>query len=171
MTVIVEDGTGLADANSYVSEDEADTYADDRGITAWSDSAADKEAALVRATTTLDATYRNRFSGSRLNGRAQALEWPRLNSYDYLGNLLDDDEVPIEVRDATIELAFRELADPGSTMPDLDRTIRSLKAGSVSIEYASNAAAKTSFSIISAIMSSLVGSGTATSLVGESVRG
>jgi len=170
MTITVEDGTGLADANSYVSEDEADTYAEDRGITAWTDSQDDKEAALVRATTTLDAMYRTRFSGSKLNGRAQALEWPRINSFDYLGNLLDDDEVPIEVRDATIELAIRELADPGSTMPDLDRAVRSLRAGSVSIEYASNAAAKTSFSIVNAIMSSLVGTG-ATSLVGEAVRG
>lgn len=170
MTIVVEDGTGLADANSYVSEDEADTYADDRGITAWTDSTADKEAALVRATTTLDATYRTRFTGSKLNGRAQALEWPRINAYDWLGNLLDDDEVPIEVRDATVELAIRELADPGSTMPDLDRAVRSLAAGSVRIEYAANARETTTFSIVGAIMSSLIGGGR-TSMVGEAVRG
>jgi hypothetical protein len=45
--MVVEDGTGLANANSYASEATLDTYTDDRGITLAS---GDAEAALVRAT-------------------------------------------------------------------------------------------------------------------------
>ena len=35
MSLIVEDGTGLAGAESYVSVTDADTYHDKRGNTAW----------------------------------------------------------------------------------------------------------------------------------------
>lgn len=51
MALIVEDGTGLADAESYLSVADADTYHADRNNEAWQDySTAEKEAALRKAT-------------------------------------------------------------------------------------------------------------------------
>ena len=76
--MIVEDGTGLANSNSYASEDTLDTYCDDRGITL---ATGDSEAALIRATAAIDATYRNRYPGYKTQLRDQALEWPRTSAY------------------------------------------------------------------------------------------
>jgi hypothetical protein len=57
MGIVVEDGTGIADANSYASEDDADNYFEDRANDTWATSTADKEAALIRASASLDAIY------------------------------------------------------------------------------------------------------------------
>lgn len=171
MTIIVEDGTALPTANSYASETDGDTYTDDRGLTAWTDSTGDKEAALIRATASLDMIYRTQYPGIRLNGRLQGLEWPRSDATDFNGNTIAIDEIPQEIIYATIELAIRELAEAGSTMPDRDRAIRSVKAGSVSVDFAANATTGTVFSIIGGIMASLIGTGGSSRLFAEASRG
>lgn len=116
--LIVEDGTGLADAESYLSVSDLGDYATDFGRSYTASSPADAdEAALRRATQWLDGAFRSRFPGSRLNGRDQALEWPRDDAYDISGELIAD-AVPIEIMHATAEAALREIAVPGSLNPD-----------------------------------------------------
>jgi hypothetical protein len=156
VALVVEDGTGLAGANSYVSEAEFEAYCDNRAITL---ATGDEDGALIRATQFIDGEYRLRFPGTRLNGRAQALEWPRKDAVDQFGDDIDDDEVPIEIKNATCEAAVRELADPGSLSPDLERggKIKELQAGSVDIVYTDNAPAETIFSIIDKALSGIVG--------------
>lgn len=185
MAILVEDGTGIAGSNSYASEDDADDYAEERDLTDWTDdSTGDKEAALIRGTATLDAIYRSQYPGVRANGRDQGLEWPRVVSTSFTsgdlnlvvdaeGHQIDADEIPLEVMQATIELAVRELVTPGSTMPDVDRQIKSVKAGSVSVEFAGNARDTTDFNIVEAIMARLLGgsSGGSSILFGEVSRG
>lgn len=120
MPLTVEDGSGLSGADAYASVADADSYHATRGATVWA--AADnvaKEAAIVRATTWVDATYRTRFPGARLNGRAQALEWPRRDARDAAGESIASDEVPREVAEATIEAALREIQAPNSLSPDV----------------------------------------------------
>lgn len=169
MPIVVEDGTGLANANSYASEGTLEVYADNHGVTL---ATGDAEAALIRATAAIDATYRGRFPGYKTNGRDQALELPRLAGYDIEGNLLPADEVWTEVVNATCEAAIRELIEPGSMMPDLERggNIKSLKAGSVAIEYGANATARTTFTVIDGILSGILISGSAGGLFGRAVR-
>lgn len=169
--IVVEDGTGVADANSYVSEDTADEYFDDRADTDWSSSSNDAEAALIRASQALDMIYRLRYPGTRANGRDQGLEWPRDNATDINGYTIASDEIPIEVIEATCELAKRERITPGSAMPDLERAIRSVRAGSVAVEFSSNARASTTYQIVDGIMSNLVGGGGSSLLFGEGSRG
>jgi len=154
--MVVEDGAGLATANSYVSENDFGTYCDDRGITP---ATGDAEAALVRATQWIDNTYRNRFPGHRVNGRVQALEWPRGYAYDAFGYAVEDNGVPAEIVQATCEAALRELTETGSLAPDLDRggQIRELQAGSVRVVYGTNATAQTFFQIIDGILARLLG--------------
>lgn len=181
--MIVEDGTAKADADSYVSEDDFDTYCDDRGITP---ATGDAEAALIRATQWIDATYGARFPGYRLKGREQALQWPRADAYDRSGypsgrdqygnlialnSLIPSDEVPVEIVNATCEAALRELTELGSLAPDLDRggQIKELHAGSVGLTYGSNAPATTTFQIIDRILANLIGM--PSSISGTAVRG
>lgn len=156
MPIIVEDGTFPEGANSYISETDFDTYCDDRAITPTE--GADAEAALIRASVALDGAYRAKYSGYRTLGREQGLEWPRTAAYDYEGMLIGDDEVPQEVRDATCELALREMAQPGSVTPDLERGgwIQSVSAGSVSVTYGGSTN-RTTYTIVDAIMSKLLG--------------
>jgi hypothetical protein len=170
MGIIVEDGTGLAGANSYASEDELDTYTDDRAITL---ATGDAEAALIRATAAIDAIYGSRFPGYKTNGRDQNLLWPRIYAYDGDGDLIDSDEIPVEIKNATCEAAVRELTTPGSMSPDLERGggVKRLKAGSVEIEYGSNAEAGTTFSVIDGILSALLGASAMSNMFGKAVRG
>lgn len=126
--MIVETGEGLPNADSYVSVADATTYFQSRGLTGWVTSpTAPAEQALVRATAYIDGRYRKQFPGRRLNGRDQALEWPRERAYDQAGEEIDDDSVPREVKDATCEAALREFTTPGSLNPDVvpaERVIR-----------------------------------------------
>ena len=69
MVLIVEDGTGKADAESYLSVADADTYHTKHGDSADWDGAStgDKEEALRMGTQYLDATYNTLWIGSRAN--------------------------------------------------------------------------------------------------------
>jgi Putative DnaT-like ssDNA binding protein len=158
MPIIVADGTEAvaATANSYASEDDFDTYTEDRNYTV---TVGDTEAALIRASQSLDATYRKRYPGTKAYGRDQILEWPRQDATDAYDDEIAIDEIPQEIIDATCEFTLRELNSPGSTMPDLDRggDIHRLKAGSVEIEYGAAAKVKTTFSIVDGILSGLIG--------------
>jgi hypothetical protein len=156
MTLVLETGSGVANSNSYVSTGTLETYCDDRAITLAS---GDEEGALIRATAYLDNTYRTRFPGQRKLFRNQGLEWPRVGVVDMNGFPVADNAIPIEIIRATCEAAIRELAAPGALAPDLERggSVKRLKAGSVEIEYGTNAASGTIFQIIDGMLSGLIG--------------
>lgn len=170
--LVVEDGTGLSTANAYVSLDECIEYCALRGLTFGISPSGDSDAAIIRATEAIDAKYRGRFPGYRVNGREQSLEWPRISAYDYEGNLIAADEVPQEIKDATCEAAVREFATAGSMMPDLGRggAIRRLKADTVEIEYADNALVATTFTLIDGILAGILITGSGGGLFGVTVR-
>ena len=159
MALQVEDGTGLADAESYVSVADCAAWATKHGKTFPASPAAPAEQALRRATAWIDGIYGRRFVGARLNGRAQALCWPRTDAEDKDGEEVPSDEVPSEVVTATCEAAVRELASPGILSPDLKRggAIKSVKAGSVAVEFMGNAPAETTFKAIDAALAPLLG--------------
>lgn len=69
--LVVENGTGLLDSNSYVSVLSADTYFSDRGLT-FTDN---KEGSLIQATDYLDTVYK--FKGTKLVPD-QSLQFPRV---------------------------------------------------------------------------------------------
>ncbi len=169
MAFTLEDGTGVDGANAYVTETELGTYTDDRSVTLAD---GDAEAAIIRATTFIDSTYRMRFVGYKTHGRDQGLEWPRTGVLDSQYFPIAGNEIPIEIKNATCEAAIRELTTPDSLLADLERggSIKMLKAGSVEIEYGANASAVTTYRIIDGILSGLLGaigpSVTATALRG-----
>lgn len=135
-TFTVEDGTGLATANSYISEADADQYNDDHeGNATWTAaSQAAKEKALRLATQYLDAVYGPRWKGAR-HEELQALDWPRDGADDGEYSI-DNDVLPQPLLDACVELAIKSaggtslIADP--TEGNIKRT-RS-KVGSLESE-------------------------------------
>ncbi len=118
MALIVEDGNGLATAESYVAVAAANTYHTNNGNAGWTGSDTLKEQALRRATRYLDGYYRARWKGFK-RVYSQALEWPRYDVYDLSGYYVDPASIPAAVATATCEAALRELAVPGSLSPDV----------------------------------------------------
>jgi hypothetical protein len=133
----------------YGTLEDATTYHAAHDNAAWAAAASDalRTAALVRATAYIDGRYRHQFPtgrwqsmfpGTRTDGRAQDLEWPRTDATDYEGNEIAADVVPVEVEHATYEAALRELADPGSLSPDFVPTSQVVKekVGPIEVQYA-----------------------------------
>lgn len=73
MSLIVEDGTGKPDADSYVNVEDCQAYATSHSLV-FDGTPTEMEAALRNATIYLDTKYV--FRGERVTDE-QALEWPR----------------------------------------------------------------------------------------------
>jgi len=129
---------GGANSDSYISVADADAYHAAHGSAGWTGSDTVKEEAIRRATLWVDGHYQTRFPGSPLNGRDQALQWPRSGATDYNGLAVDQSSIPREVASATAEAALRELAVPDSLTPDFVKSssdVRREKVGEIEVSY------------------------------------
>lgn len=164
--LIVEDGSIVANANSYVDYDYVENYHSLRGNTAWAagDETA-KQYAIIRATQAIDAMYKTKWKGNQTEYGTQELEWPR-EDVEVNGTELDDNLIPSSVKKAVCEAALRELASSNSLQPDLDRggDIKKVKADTVEVEYFEGATAQTVYTILDNLLADLV-DGTATSAI------
>ena len=106
--MIVETGTGLPTANSYASLADANNFHSDRLTPEWAGTDAQKTAALIRATDSIDATYR--FTGRKLT-TAQALQNPRIvpapassptSAFGFVYHGLTVDLTPSEIADTVV---------------------------------------------------------------------
>src|SRR5689334_24452499 len=103
MPLIVEDGTGVSNADSYVSRIEADAYHAARGNDVWATLSEDKRDQLLRrAADYITHIFGRGFLGQRAYA-GQALAWPRRDIRNR--NLLTL-AVPREVREAKAALAL-----------------------------------------------------------------
>jgi hypothetical protein len=174
VTLIVEDGAGRADAESYVDLSSADVYATAHGLTFPIDPAEPAERALRRATSWIDGVYRTRFTGFRKELRVQALEWPRRGAYDIHGYPIGESELPRELIAATIEAAVRELATPGVLTPDITpgKLKSQVSVGDISVTYALGSGVQDQrmvMTVIDQIMSALI-CGSPSPMFGSTVR-
>lgn len=131
MALITENGTGLANAESYISVADADAYHAARSNAAWSSASTDsKEAALRKATSYIDARYV--FSGF-MASPSQALLWPRigvvLNGFNLVSNA-----IPVKVKNACAELALIALTE-SLTLAVESQAVESKTVGPISISY------------------------------------
>lgn len=101
--MIIEDGSGKPDSNSYVTADYAATYHSDRGND-WQGG----DALLVRATDYIDRQFGDRFLGFRTDPE-QSLEWPRKavpkNGYQY-SSTYPSDSIPDALKQAVCDIAL-----------------------------------------------------------------
>ena len=116
MAITVEDGSSNPLAESYASVTTADAYHALRGNILWTGDDPTKEAALRKATTFMDGTYRTRYIGRKRDPN-QRLAWPRINAVDLDGWLRPLDSLPPEVVDACCEAALRSIE--GNVAPDV----------------------------------------------------
>jgi hypothetical protein len=111
MALIVETGSGAANANSYVALDAARTLADMLYVALPADDAT-AESALVAAARFLEG-FRDQFKGSLSNGSDQALCWPR-SLADIGGFEVGSDSIPYSLKCA--QVAAASLIGAGSNL-------------------------------------------------------
>ena len=142
MALIVENGTGLATAESYCSVAEATAYFSNIGNASWAALASDavREQCLRKATTFMLGRYRPKWAGNRKT-IGQALDWPRSlcpikdapNFYGSTASFYDDASVPAEVKNACASLALR--AATADLLADQTRMKSSVTVGAISTVY------------------------------------
>lgn len=101
MPLIIEYGTGVEDANSYIDLADARELASMRGISLAVDDAELSEQ-LVTAADRI-TSYEEQFTGQRTTG-VQGLSYPRVNSFRYC-QPYPSDSIPKELKLAQVTLA------------------------------------------------------------------
>jgi len=130
MATIVEDGTIVSNANSYVSDANFATYASDHGITVTGVAAQ----LLLRAAIYVEQLQ---FIGAKKT-KAQTMQWPR-TSVNIDGFAIDSDEIPQLLVDLQCEVA---LAVDGGDDPlaTVARAVKKEKVDVIEVEYSDSAA-------------------------------
>ncbi len=161
MTLIVEDGTGRSDSESFCSVEFATNYHSLRGNTAWESLASDtvREQLLRKASEYIEQVYSQRWAGIRKIG-TQALSWPRDNveirdawPLQYYAN----DSVPTIVQNACAELALK--ANAGELAPDVTRVKKRVKTDVLEVEYADSTTPYTRYRAIDNMLERFFGVG------------
>jgi hypothetical protein len=131
MTLIIEDGTGVDNANSYVTDAEYVAFAAARGRTIGVDAPA-REKELILAMDFVES-HRSQFQGIKILS-TQSLQYPRtpvyIDSY-----LFPSNEIPVELKNSQMESAAivnsESLLKTGSTKNVQSESV----AGAVSRSY------------------------------------
>jgi hypothetical protein len=136
MAIVVEDGTLVSGANSYITLDEFQAWADARGIDYGTDYTLSQQ--LFRATDYFESL---RFKGLK-SDELQAMQWPR-DQVLIDGYAVESFEIPKEVKIAIYELIKIEI-DGDSRLAPSDREVLSEQIDSIKITYKDNAGMKRS---------------------------
>tara|TARA_R110000823_G_scaffold203197_2_gene334052 strand:+ start:774 stop:1250 length:477 start_codon:yes stop_codon:yes gene_type:complete len=131
MGIVVENGSVVSGANSYVSLAEYRSWANDRGILT-SDSDSVLERAIFRA---MDYFESLQFIGNKANEN-QPLQWPRTEAL-IDGYYVDATEIPGQVKKALYEAAYVQQAG-NSELNTQDRKASKEKIGDIEVTYADN---------------------------------
>jgi hypothetical protein len=135
MTIVVEDGSEVTGANSYVTLDEARDYASARGVTL---PAADSELEpLAHLAMDFLKAYDARYVGNLMTS-TQPLPWPRKNAY-INGFLFANDDIPSQIKEAQKLLIM--VQHQGATLfapltATTSGTVKREKVGPIETEYA-----------------------------------
>lgn len=127
MTIVVEDGTNVAGANSYVSLDELKAYATERGITLPA-SDAELEVLITKAMDYIELRDEN-YRGDRVYDD-QPLSWPRIEYDMELGIPKELKKVEMVLAVAAMTVDFFPVSS-GSSAAKKKTTV-----GPITVEYA-----------------------------------
>lgn len=148
MALVVEDGTLVSGADSYVTLAEFKAWADKRGVTYGTDEAVTQQ--IYRA---MDYIESLNFIGEK-SDENQALQWPR-DQVVIDGYYIDSDEMPSELKVAVYESIKAEI-DGDSRMTASDRRTISEKVGELQVTYANNADVKRSIPAVTKALRKLI---------------
>lgn len=163
MALIVEDGSLVANADSYISLEDAQTFVENYYSEYDSDAAVflglstgRQEVIARRATYDLDRKYRNRWKGFK-RVQSQSLDWPRVDVADEDDYDVPEDSIPRRLQRAQIEIMIR-LANEVAIFEDQARggRIKSEKVDVIAVSYFANAPSTTLFEGLDAVLKGLL---------------
>ncbi|MEW6658776.1 MAG: DnaT-like ssDNA-binding protein [Thermodesulfobacteriota bacterium] len=134
MTIIIEDGSGVTGANSYVSVASATAYLNSKGLTTWGTSTTTaKEVSLNQATLYMELLP---WKGAKAL-QTYPLAWPRRGMLDRDGYSVLSDTIPQSVKYAQIELAYRYKAgkNPLADISSGDGYVTKESVGPIEIDH------------------------------------
>lgn len=161
MALIVEDGTGKADAEAYISVADADAYFAARGDIAWA--ALDnqsKEQALRKGADYMASAYGNQWKGERISP-TQALDWPR-RCVRVARFTLPMTAIPLAVSRANAEMAVRSIG--GDLQADEASQVKQETVGPITVIYSDGARQGVRYAAVDGMLSSLLRGGGAGSI-------
>lgn len=128
MALIIEDGTGVAGANSYVTVAEFEAYALERGVTLTGTPTS--EQLLIRAMDYLESLS---YIGE-IASMGQALQWPRYGVYIDCYYFISNTTIPNLLKNAQMATAISidQGDDPLASIP---RLVSSETVGPISVTY------------------------------------
>lgn len=138
MALVLEDGTGLTNAESYVDVDYVDAYFLKRGITEWA-GLTNREQLIIRAMDYIENNYT--YQGTKLLS-TQSLQFPRLINGETV--------YPIALKNAVCELALK--ANSGDLLQDTGKITIREKVGALEVEYDSNQDDLTSYNYVNKLL-------------------
>lgn len=132
MAIIVEDGTGKTDANSYISVSQARAYAESRGFSLPANDA-EVEPMVVNACDYVES-FAEDFKGKRKTA-TQALSWPRVDVV-IDGEKFPDDAIPRQLILAQCEGVVQISLGSELMPPITGYAVRREKVDVIEVEYA-----------------------------------
>jgi hypothetical protein len=157
MALTIEDGSGVAGANSYATVAEARAYALARGLSLPAGDS-DVEKALVLACDKIE-TYK--FKG-RKTDEANALEWPRAGVYVGSSEIeFANDEIPDRLKSAQCQFAAESAAGTNLQPTGTGREVIRTKVDVLETEYAPRGSGSVTpqFNKAEALLAALLASG------------
>jgi hypothetical protein len=135
-TIIVEDGTGLANSTSYASEADLTTYTGERNVTLGGTNGTASEVLILA----MDYIESKDFIGDK-GSKEQALQWPRTGA-QINGYYIESDEMPTVLLEAQMEIA---IAIDGGVNPlaNVPRETTKEKVDVIEVQYSTSAHAQT----------------------------
>lgn len=129
MALTVETGSGVSNADSYITLAEADAYLAKYGYdtdASWAAASdAQKENAIRRSTSEyLEGLYYDAWRG-QIRSYSQKLSWPRTGAHDDAGRTISSSEVPDQIKEACALVALNVIQGNAIISDGYDRgTIR-----------------------------------------------
>lgn len=150
MALIVETGSIVAGANTYVSEAYADSYFESRNNSEWAALSTEaKEAALLYATSWVDSRYS--WPGIIVDD-SQALSWPRLGAYDVDLRSIPSTSIPSALLQAVCEAALAHVTEVLNTVRERGGGLAYAKVDVLEVSYFRGASAGRTFPYIDSIL-------------------
>ena len=138
IALVIEDGSIVANANSYATYDEIVDYAEARGVTLAQGSPVDETMVVIQAINAMDylEALKYRYIGERVSPSEQRLAWPRKNAYAEGCYLLPSDEIPADLVKAQCQLCI-EISRGVSLLPTSNTSafVVREKVGPLETEY------------------------------------
>ena len=152
MALIIEDGTIVAGANSYVTVAELDSWATLYGITLNAADEAAKEVIILKGAAYVES-FRAEFDGNKVES-TQPMQWPRENvtidGFDFPSN-----EIPQDLKNAQLQAAVE--TDAGADLQaNQGQTVKREKVDVIEVEYMDGSSSSTSYEKINAYLDALL---------------